>query len=151
MSKESWREWEREPKEFLRQNYPTKRAWVKENLEVLNNQRDRETPRNDRNVINHAIEVTEDFARRSGINLSPKKETDVTHIPSRLEAIKRFERDTVPLYEELSLDKMIRILILAEAASVQESIDYDSSDVAQDHLNKLNELVRIHKGLTGGL
>lgn len=138
-----------EAEEYLRQNYPSKRSWVKQNLEVLNRKRDRETPRNDREVINRAIEVTEDFARQSGINLEPRRDTDVLHIPSRLEAVRRFEKDVAPLYKQLFLDKTVRILILAEATSVHKSINYASADVAQDHLDKLTKLVQIHKDLTG--
>jgi len=142
---------EEEAKEFLKINYPFNRKWVQENLEVLENERKRKTSRSDEGIVSDAIQLTESFARQSGINLRPKSETDVTHIPSRLEAIREFEKESARLYKQLSLDRMVKIFILAEAASVQGSIGYASSEVAQDHLNKLTELVRIHRDLTGGL
>jgi hypothetical protein len=149
MSKESWREWEREPKKFLQANYPFKESWVKKNIDVLTGFRERNNFRSDRIIVEDAINLTIGFARQSGIDIRPN-ETDVIHIPSRLEAIRRVEKDVEPLFKQLTLDRIVRIFIVAEAASVQESIGYASSDVAQNHLIKLNELVRIHKDLTGG-
>jgi hypothetical protein len=146
---EQRREWENEAKEFLRNNYPPKNVWVDRNLEVLNGFLERKSPMSEKEAVDYAIQTTEGFARNSGIGLRPESETDVLHIPSRLEAIRKFEKDTQPLYKQLTLDKIIRIFILAEAASVQRSIGYTWSDVAQEHLNKLTELVRIHKDLTG--
>lgn len=137
-----------EAEEYLRQNYPSKRSWVEKNLEVLKSFGERQTPMLDYEIVSHAIKTTRDFAER-GIDPEDKHCTDVIHIPSRLAAIRKFEKDIHPLRRQLSLDGVVQILVVAETANVRRSIQYASSDKVQHYLDNLTNLVKIHKELTG--
>lgn len=142
------REWEQEAEEYLRQNYPSKRSWVEKNLEVLKSFGERGKPMSDYEIVSYAIKVTRDFAEH-GIDPEDKSSTDVIHIPSRLAAIRKFEKDIPRLRKQLSLDGVVQILVVAETANVRRSIQYASSDKVQHCLDNLTKLVQIHKDLAG--
>ena len=84
--------YEQEVKEYLHQNYPPKKSWVEKNLELLKSFRKRQNPMSDTEIIRDAIRITRDFAEQSGVNTTNRNETDVLHIPSRLEAIRKFRK-----------------------------------------------------------
>lgn len=138
-----------EAEEYIRQNYPSKGSWVRKNLEVLKSFGKRQNPKSDYEIASYAIKTTRDFAEQSGIDPEDKRCTDVIHIPSRLVAIREFESDVHPLMKQLSLDGIIKILVVAESANVRRNINNAPSDKIQHYLDNLTNLVRLNKGLTG--
>lgn len=140
---------EQEAEEYLHKNYPSKRTWVNENLEVLQTIKKRKGSNSDIEVVSWAIETTLDFAKRSGINDPDMRETDVLHIPSRIAAIRKFESAGHPLVRQLTLDKVIQIYVIAESVNLQRNIGFASADESLRSLENLRNLVEFHKNLTG--
>lgn len=140
------RDLEQRVEAYLHSHYKPNRAWVKENLETLQDFRGRNDFSSDREIISWAIETTKNFAVGSGINNHDRiSDTGVLHIPSRLAAIRRFESATHTLMKQLSQDKMIQIYIIAETTNLRRSIQFASSDKAFTDLENLTNLLKLHK------
>lgn len=141
---------EQEAEEYLRKNYPSKRAWVNENLEVLQTIKRRKDFNSDAEVVSWAIETTVDFAKKSGVNNPDARETDVLHIPSRIAAIRKFESAGHPLERQLTLDRVVQIYVIAETVNLQRSVRFASQEKSLKVLENLRNLVGLHKKLTEG-
>lgn len=138
---------EQEVEEFIKKNYPSKKSWVNQNLETFQSFRKRKVESDDE-IISDAINTTIYFAKGSGINLPNNRDTDVLHIPSRLAAIQKFEKSLHSLERRLSLDRVVKVLVIAESTSVYKCLDWPSTDEVQHHLDNLTKLVELHKKIS---
>lgn len=144
-----WKTWEREAEKFLHTKYPAYSGWVKENLELLKDESTRWPDKPEDKIVKDAIEVTESFASQSGIGVN-RREDGVLHIPSRLEAIREFESGETEFSKLLSVDKMVKIYITAEATNLTRAINhYGGTDKAFDYLKNLTDLLNLLKELRG--
>jgi hypothetical protein len=141
-------ELEQEVRAFLREHYPTKRSWIKKDLELFNGWRDREVePKSNFKVVSEAIDLIWEGARNRGINIDKEEETDILNIPSYVAAIEKFEKESGEVIKQLYLSDIVELFAVAESASIQKTIHQGNPERVFAHLDNLKRLIRFHARL----
>ncbi len=137
-----------EVQSFLKENYPVRAMDVREILSHLEDQSKNEKMAS---IIDYHINITIDFTKQSGLDLTPKgKYFEVLHVPARLEAIYKLETKHLDelSFRRLPLSRYIGILAIGEAGSITKATNHGwgiNQEELSIRIKKLTNLVSLQQ------